>query len=520
MTGAIVSLNEKISESRESTLFRGRGEFGDVRRILGLVSTSDRPSEGWLARAENEYHYRDVLARPWAARPLALVRHQGRMVLVLEDPHGDPLMPLLERGLRIADCLRLGMALARCVSEVHAHGIIHKDIKPSNILIDFAADPPIASLTGFGIATRTLGQAAQAGSTPEIAGTLAYMAPEQTGRMNRSIDFRSDLYTVGIVLYEAAVGALPFSADDPLELIHCHVARTPAPPADRKSRWAETIPPQLSAVIMKLLAKTPEDRYQTARGLLADLGQCLTAWQERARIPRFELAKEDIPDRPLITEKLFGREQVLAQLLSAWKRAAGGGAEVVLISGAAGIGKSTLVGELRRVALASGALFATGKFEEDPRGVPYATLAEALRAVIRAMLVEPEEKLESWRCALAAAVGVNGRVVAELVPEIELLLGGQPAVPDLGPRETQNRFRGVFARFVGALATQDAPLVLFFDDLQWVDAASLELIAHLMGHSPASGGLRHLLFVGAYRDDEVAEGHPLRRPCHPFARQV
>ncbi|MEO8212873.1 MAG: AAA family ATPase, partial [Myxococcales bacterium] len=510
MTEAIVSLDEKLSESRESTLFRGRGAFGDVDRILGLVATSDRPTEGWVARVENEYQHRDVLARPWAARPLALVRRNNRMVLVLEDPGGDPLAALLERGLGLAECLRLGLALARCVSEMHAHGIIHKDIKPSNVLVDLVSDPPVASLTGFGIATRTAHERPEGGSAPEIAGTLDYMAPEQTGRMNRSIDFRSDLYTVGVVLYEAVVGALPFVADDPLDLIHCHVARTPVPPAERKSRGAEAIPAQLSAVIMKLLAKTPEDRYQTARGLEADLARCLTEWQVSARIPRFELGAADIPDRPLIAEQLYGREREVGQLISAWERAAAGGrAEVVLLSGAAGVGKSTLVGELRRAVLTSGALFAAGKLEDKRRGVPYATLAEPLRAIVRAILVKPEDELESWRRALAAAVGVNGRVVAELVPELELLLGEQTAIPVLGPRETQNRFRIVFSQFIETIATRRSPLVLFFDDLQWVDAASLELIAHVVAHPPASGGPRHLLFVGAYRDDEVAADHPL-----------
>ncbi len=510
MSAGVVSLDEKLSTSRESTLFRGKGEFGDVRRILALVSTSDRPTEGWLARAENEYQYRDVLAPPWAARPLALLRRNSRTVLVLEDPGGNPLAPFLARGLGIADCLRLGVALAHCVSEVHDRGIIHRDIKPSNILIDFAADPPVASLTGFGIATRTADERTEGGSAQEIAGTLAYMAPEQTGRMNRSIDFRSDLYTVGVLLYEAVVGDLPFSSDDPLEVIHWHVARTPVSPADRTPRSGEAIPAQLSAVIMKLLAKTPENRYQTARGLEADLRHCLTHWEVSGRIPPFELAKEDIPDRPLIAEKLYGREREVAQLLSAWERAAAGGrAEVVLISGAAGVGKSTLAGELRRTVLASGGLFAAGKSQEDRRGVPYATLAEALRGVVRSILVQPEEKLESWRRALTAAFGVNGRVVAELVPEIELLVGAQPAIPDLDPRETQNRFRAVFTQFLETLRTKQPPLVLFFDDLQWVDPASLALIAHIVSHPAGSEGLRHLLFVGAYRDDEIAEDHPL-----------
>jgi serine/threonine protein kinase len=292
-----------LREGADFTLYRGR-QHGNPSPVLAVALGAEQPSPQSLRRLEHEYSLAAELDPAWAATPLVLTRHEGRTLLVLKDPGGDPLDQVLERGegqpLELTRFLRIAIGLAAAVGQVHRHGLIHKDIKPANVLVDDAGN---VRLTGFGIASR-LPHECQAPAPPEvIAGTLAYMAPEQTGRMNRSIDARSDLYSLGITLYQLLTGSLPFGAADPLEWVHCHIARQPTPPGERA-----TVPAPLSMITMKLLAKNAEERYQTASGLEADLRRCLAQWQSDGRIDAFPLAAHDASDRLLIPEKLYGRE--------------------------------------------------------------------------------------------------------------------------------------------------------------------------------------------------------------------
>ena len=377
---------------------------------------------------------------------------------------------------------------------------MHKDVKPANVLIN---DVGNVWLIGFGIASQ-LRHERQAPAPPEIiAGTLAYMAPEQTGRMNRSIDTRSDLYSLGVTLYQTFTGRLPFAAADPLEWVHCHIARQPAPLSDHAA-----IPEPLSAIIMKLLAKNAEERYQTAAGLEADLQHCLAEWKTKGRIDAFPLGAHDVPDRLLIPEKLYGREGEIDALLTAFDRVVTHGTpELVLVSGYSGIGKSSVVNELHKVLVPPRGLFASGKFDQYKRDIPYATLAQAFQALIRQILVKSAAEVECWRGSLQEAVGPNGQLIVNLIPESEFIIGRQLPVAELPPRDAQSRFQLVFRRFVGAFARKEHPLALFLDDLQWMDAASLELLEYMVTHS----GVQHLLLVGAYRDNEVGIAHPLMR---------
>ena len=337
-----------------------------------------------------------------------------------------------------------------------------------------------------------------------IAGTLAYMAPEQTGRMNRSVDSRSDLYALGVTFYEMLTGALPFTAADPMEWVHCHIARQPTPPGER----ADGIPGPLSAIVMKLLAKTAEERYQTAAGVAADLRRCLAEWEAHGRIAPFPLGTQDVPDRLLIPETLYGREREIDALLAAFDRVvADGTPELVLVSGYSGIGKSSVVNELHKVLVPPRGLFASGKFDQYKRDIPYATLAQAFQSLVRPLLGRSEAELGRWRDALSEALGPNGQLIVNLVPELELVIGTQPPVADLPPQDAKNRFRMVFRRFLGVFARPEHPLALFLDDLQWLDAATLDLLEDLVTHSE----VRHLLLVGAYRDNEVGPAHPLLR---------
>jgi len=494
---------ETLREDADFTLYRGR-QHGNPSPVLAIALSAEQPPPHSLRRLEHEYSLAAELDSAWAAKPLALTRHEGRTILLLNDPGGEPLDGILERDqgqpLDLTRFLRIAIGLATTLGHIHRHGLIHKDIKPGNVLVD---DADNVWLTGFGIASQ-LPRERQSPVPPEIiAGTLAYMAPEQTGRMNRSIDARSDLYSLGVTFYQMLAGALPFAAADPVEWVHCQIACTPIPPVDRAA-----VPEPLSAITMKLLAKNAEERYQSASGLEADLQRCLAEWESHGRIDSFRLGMHDLSDRLLIPEKLYGREREIDALLASFDRVvAQGTPELVLVSGYSGLGKSSVVNELHKVLVPPRGLFAVGKFDQYKRDIPYATLAQAFQTLVRQILLKSEAEVEQWRSALAEAVGPNGQLIVSLIPELEFIIGKQPSVPDLSPQDAQNRFQLVFRRFLGVFAQPEHPLTLFLDDLQWLDGATLDLLEHLVIHPE----VRYVLLVGAYRDNEVSPSHPLMR---------
>ena len=487
-----------------------RGEpGGDRRNVIVVVLASESPTNVGLDRFAHEYSLRDHLDAPWAARPLDLVREGGRTMLVLEDSGAEPLHRLLGSPMELPTFLRLAEALTAALRGLHERGLIHKDINPFNVLVNDSTSE--VWLTGFGIASR-LPRERQAPTPPEfIAGTLAYMAPEQTGRMNRSIDSRSDLYSLGITFYQMLTGSLPFTAPDPMEWVHCHIARTPVSPRERLG----TIPVPISQFIMKLLAKTAEERYQTAAGVEHDLRRYRIEWEKRGRIDEFPLALHDVPARLLIPEKLYGRSREVAALLSSFHRVvATGMPELILVSGYSGIGKSSVVNELHKFLVLPRGLFASGKFDQYKRDIPYATLAQAFQSLVRQILSKSETELETWRDELREALGPNGLLIVDLIPELELIIGKQPAVPELSPQDARRRFQTVLRRFIGVFARPEHPLALFLDDLQWLDAATLDLLEDLL----AQQDIRHLLLIGAYRDNEVDAAHPLMRKLDAIRR--
>src|SRR3984957_8373326 len=485
------------------TLYRG-GQHGNPSPVLAIAPSAEQPSPQTLRRLEHEYSLAAELDSAWAAKPLAITRHAGRTILVLKDPGGEPLDLILERGqgqpLDLTRALRIAIGLTTALGQVHRHGLIHKDIKPENVLVD---DADSVWLTGFGVASR-LPRESQPPAPPEIiSGTLAYMAPEQTGRMNRSVDARSDFYSLGVTLYLMLTGTLPFDAADPLEWVHCHIARRPTPPGDRAA-----VPEPLSAIVMKLLAKNAEDRYQTALGVEADLQKCFGEWESRACMEPFQLGTHDVPNRLLIPEKLYGRAREGEGLLAAFDRIVkGGAAELVLVSGYSGIGKSSIVNELHKVLVPLRGLFASGKFDQYKRDIPYSTLVQAFQSLVRQLLGKSDADLAIWRDALLEALGPNARLMTDLIPELKLIIDDPPPVPELDPHRAQSRFQLVFRRFIGVFARQEHPLALFLDDLQWLDAATLDLLEDLL----TLPDLQHLLIIGAYRDNEVDSAHPLER---------
>src|SRR6266550_443489 len=490
-----------IRKDEEFVLCRGRDPGRtDAPSVLLLSPVSKQPSLGTLEKLENEYSLKDELNSAWAVRPLALSRETGQETVVLEVPGGETLDRLIRGPMEMGQFLRLAVALAGTLSRFHERGLIHKDVKPSNVLVNSTTGE--VRLMGFGIASR-LPRERQSPEPPEfIAGTLPYMAPEQTGRMNRSIDSRSDLYALGVTLYEMLTGSLPFTATDPMEWVHCHIARQPVPPGER----LKGIPGPVSAIVMKLLAKTAEERYQTAAGLERDLRRCLAQWEADRRIDAFPLGQQDRPDRLLIPEKLYGREREIEKLLASFDRVIKGGTpELVLVAGYSGIGKSSVVNELHKVLVSPRGLFASGKFDQYKRDIPYSTLAQAFQRLIRPLLGKSEAELAAWRDALQEALGPNGKLIVNLVPELQLITGEPPPVPELPLQDAQRRFQFVFRRFIGVFARPEHPLALFLDDLQWLDAATLDLLEDVFTRSD----LRHLMLIGAYRDNEVSAAHPL-----------
>ncbi|BCG03510.1 serine/threonine protein kinase (plasmid) [Paraburkholderia sp. PGU19] len=488
-------------EDGERTFCRFRASDGSDS-VLIVRAAAERPSSATLDRLAHEFALKDQLDGAWAVRPLKLVRENGRTALVLEDPGGEPLERLIGAPMALEAALPLAVGIVAALGKLHQRGLVHKDLKPAHILMN-CTDGRVR-LTGFGIASR-LPRERQSPEPPEtIAGTLAYMAPEQTGRMNRSIDSRSDLYALGVTLYQMLTGTLPFAAADPMEWVHCHVARKPAPPDTR----VDTIPPAVSDLVMKLLVKTPEERYQTAAGVERDLQRCLYEWQRQRHIDAFALGEHDTPDRLLIPEKLYGRAREVDALVAAFDRVVSSGTpELVLVSGYSGIGKSVVVNELHKVLVPPRGLFAFGKFDQYKRDIPYSTLVQAFRGLVRPLLGRKESELAVWRDAMLETLTPNAGLMTDLIPELKHIIGDQPPVPELEPHQAQRRFQRVFRRFMGVFARQEHPLALFLDDLQWLDAATLDLLEDLLTRSD----LQYVMLIGAYRDNEVDAAHPLMR---------
>jgi predicted ATPase/signal transduction histidine kinase len=486
------------------------GPDGVRHEFVALLPAAEVPSPDILNRFLHEYELKDYLDSTWAVRPRELVRERGQTILIVEHPGGEPLHRLIGMSMDVGRSLQIAVALSAAIGRLHGRGLIHKDIKPAHVLVNSATGE--AWLTGFGIASRLPRERQTPGPPEFIAGTLAYMAPEQTGRMNRSIDSRSDLYSLGITLYELLTGKLPFTASDPMEWIHCHIARQPALP----SEGLKNIPGPVCAVILKLLAKTAEERYQTAAGVENDLRRCLSEWNTQGRIDDFKPGERDTPDRLLVPEKLYGREKEIELLLAAFDRVVGQDTtELVLVSGYSGVGKSCLVNELHKVLVAPRGLFASGKFDLYQRNIPYATLAQAFGGLVRPLLSKDDEELAGWRSALLEALGSNGQLIVNLIPELEFVLGEQPSVPELQAQDAKNRFQRVFKRFLAVFARPEHPLVLFLDDLQWVDQATLELLQHLA----ITREVPNLLLIGAYRDNEIDSAHPLAQTLAAIEKQ-
>jgi predicted ATPase len=393
----------------------------------------------------------------------------------------------------------MAIKIVAALEKLHRNNIIHKDIKPHNILI--SEDLEEIKIIDFSIATQLSRETAAYSSLNLLEGTLAYISPEQTGRMNRYIDYRTDFYSLGVTFYEILTGQLPFVTKDPMELVHSHIAKEPVAPNQLKPE----IPLAVSSIIMKLLAKNAEDRYQSASGIRVDLEDCLIQLKTTGKIIYFTPGQRDKSGQLLIPQKLYGREIEVEKLMTAFERVSTGNSEVILVSGYSGIGKTSLVSEIHKPILRQRGYFIAGKFDQFKRNIPYAALIQGFSELIRQLLTESAPQIANWKEQILTALGENGQIIIDVIPQVELIIGTQPEVPQLEPTESQNRFNRVFQRFIRVFAQQSHPLVLFLDDLQWADSASLKLIQLLTTDIDS----QYLLMIGAYRDNETSPTHPL-----------
>ncbi|MEH1898631.1 MAG: AAA family ATPase [Nostoc sp.] len=508
-------IGERIYTSTRTLVYRGWREADQTPVVIKLLKSS-YPSLIELAQFRNQYTIAKILNVLGVVRIYSLESYQNRPALILEDFGGISLKEYSaswRQGFRnvgsqknlshpcphfLSEFLEIAIALADILADLYHHEIIHKDIKPANILINPTTKQ--IKLIDFSIAS-LLPRVNQLSTSPTVLeGTLAYLSPEQTGRMNRGIDYRTDFYSLGVTFYELLTGQLPFQSDDFMELVHCHIAKQPPLLGDR-----EEIPQILCDIVMKLMAKNAEDRYQNAFGLKHDLQMCLDQLQESGNIIPFQLGHRDVCDRFTIPEKLYGRELEVLMLLATFERVRQGNSEMILVAGSSGIGKTAIVNEVHKPITRQHGYFIKGKFDQFNRNIPFFALVQAFRDLMAQLLTESDAQIDQWKTQILSTLGESGQVIIEVIPELERIIGKQPSVPELSGTAVQSRFNLLFQKFIQVFTTQEHPLVIFLDDLQWADSASLKLMHLLMSEASKS----YLLVIGAYRDNEVSSAHPL-----------
>ncbi|RKZ84566.1 MAG: serine/threonine-protein kinase PknK [Candidatus Parabeggiatoa sp. nov. 1] len=497
---------EQIYESANSQVYRGI-RTKDNQSVILKVLQEDYPTPEVLTRYRQEFEITKNLDIAGAVKAYALEKYQNTLVMVLEDFGGESLRQLLTKDASIGKglggilkFLPLGIQIADSLGHIHAANIIHKDINPTNLVFNTTSKQ--IKIIDFGISSRLPRETLTFKNPTQLEGTLAYISPEQTGRMNRAVDYRTDLYSLGVTFYELLAGELPFEATEALELVHCHIAKNPVHICEINA----DVPPVLSQIVRKLMAKNVEDRYQSAFGLKQDLEKCLETIQGLGNLEgfAFELAQHDFSGRFQIPQKLYGREAEIDTLLQAFERVSSGASEMMLVAGYSGVGKSALVQEVHKPITEKRGYFAAGKFDQYHRNIPYSAFSAALNEFCHYLLTESTEQLNDWRDTILTAVGNNGQVLIEVIPDLALIIGEQSPVAQVGPTEAQNRFNRVFQQFIHAISQPTHPLVLFIDDWQWADSGSLSLLETLMTDKEN----QYLLIIGAYRDNEVNAAHP------------
>ncbi|MEM7018881.1 MAG: AAA family ATPase, partial [Pseudomonadota bacterium] len=497
---------EILYEGSKSIVYRGYRN-SDKQAVVIKRLQGEYPDPHQIRRLQNEFEIVRNLDSVGIIKLYALEHQANTWALIAEDIRGDSLNHVLAaQKLDIVMFLHLAVQLAQALGELHTHGIIHKDLKPANIIANLNTRQ--TKITDFSIAVRQSDTRQLISGA--IEGTLAYMAPEQTGRVNHVIDHRTDFYSLGIVFYEMLAGKTPFQSDDTLEIIHAHIARTPTSP----DKLNPDVPAVLAAIVMKLLAKAPEDRYQSSNGLRLDLENCLNQLEASGSIENFTLAQFDIPEQFKIPHKLYGQNAPLRDLLSALNDARQGERRLKMIAGPAGSGKTQLIQTLAAPVASEHGYFIQGNCAPNKKYTAYAAFAEAFGDLINQLLGESEQRLVAWRTELLDALGGNGAIIIEFVPDLELIIGPQPELPELSGTEANHRFNRVFLNFLSVFCRPGHPLVIFMDDAHWIDGATLQLSGLMLTDPNVQG----LLLTGAYRTEEVQGKHPLKRALDSFAK--
>ncbi|PIG92975.1 hybrid sensor histidine kinase/response regulator [Gloeocapsopsis sp. IPPAS B-1203] len=496
-----------ICQSTNTITYRAYRELDQTSVIIKTLK-AEQPSIAELTYLKHEYKILQELNINGLLKPLSLENYQNGLALICADFAGESLEKLITQHFELKEFLAIAIQIVTTVAELHQNSIVHKNLQPCNILVNHDQ----ILIIDLSLASR-LSRENQSIRHPHLLeGNLAYISPEQTGRMNRSIDYRTDFYSLGVIFYEMLTGQRPFQTNNSLELVHCHIAKIALSPKEINPE----IPQVISEIVMKLLAKTAEERYQSALGLKADLENCQRMLQTHKEISDFAAGKLDSYSQFLIPQKLYGREQEVDLLINAFKRVSQGATEIMLVSGYSGIGKSSLVNEVHKPIVAAQGYFIAGKFDQFKRNIPYASLIQAFQELIRQLLTESSHAITIWQTKLLTALGSNGQIIIDVIPEVERIIGTQPAVPILGLTESQNRFNRVFQQFICVFTQPEHPLVIFLDDLQWADLASLKLI-QLIASNPDS---QYLLLIGAYRDNEVSATHPLMSTLEDMQQSV
>ncbi|MCP4298715.1 MAG: AAA family ATPase, partial [Proteobacteria bacterium] len=502
-------IKEELYNSSRTLIYRALRDSDQTGVIIKTLN-SEYPTNHNISRFKYEFQMTQKMTGAGVIRAHEQVKYGNNLALVLEDFQGISLDHYLLKAeqLDLKQCLQSAIDISRGLGQIHRQNVIHKDINPSNIL--FNPETKQVQIIDFGISSELLREQQDVNVANQLEGTLAYISPEQTGRMNRDLDYRTDYYSLGVTLYEMLTGSLPFEAADTIGWVHSHIAKNPLPP----NKIEPSIPEAVMNIVLKLMAKNAEDRYQSTRGIIRDLTECLHQLEQTGRIKSFELGQDDISEKFQIPQRLYGREAEVSTLLNAFDKAAQGEVEYLLVSGYAGVGKSALVPEIHKPIVAQKGYFIDGKFDQFQRDIPYSAFVQAFQGIVRQLLSEPDESLAAWKNHLLTELGPNGQIIIDLIPEVENIIGPQSLVQEMGPTETLNRFFITFKNFVRVFAQKEHPLVIFLDDLQWSDIPTLKLIEYLLSQAD----IAYLLLIGAYRNNEVEAGHPLRSSLKEIAK--
>lgn len=496
-------VTEKLFESAGTIIYRGQNQFlgknGIPEKVIIKHLKYTYPTSEQLARFRREFELTKRLGSKGVVNAYELIRHENSLAMVLEDIDGDSVASTYKgKAMRLPEFWRFALKVVDCLALVHDEKVIHKDINPSNILINKKNQR--IKLIDFGISIELASENVDAEKPGVLKGTLAYISPEQTGRMNRVLDYRSDFYSLGVTFYQMLTGTLPFSAEDPMEWVHAHIARMPPPPNEVNNR----VPAPLSDMVMKLMAKNAEDRYITVAGLRRDLEVCRREFSTAGSIGHFTLGANDRSGDFTLSQKIYGRELEIATMLGLYEKVVAGNKALLSVAGVSGIGKTSLIREIQKPVVSKQGYYTEGKFDQFERSTPYSAIVQSLTSLVQQILTESQNDIDNWKKRLIIALEGNGQLVLDVIPELEHIIGPQKQLPNIQGTELKNRFHRTFQRFVRTVCDTERPLVIFLDDMQWCDLATLKLVTNLVQDSH----VKHLYLVLAYRDNEVSETHP------------